>query len=254
MPEEHATVAEAVHLKRSLGVMDLVLLFVVAIVNLNVVPTIAANGPVTIWLWLLALGFFFWPQGIAVVELSKRWPGEGGVYLWSKEVFGDFHGFFAGWCYWTNNVFYVPTVILYLVGVAVFLGGDHAKQLADNAAFTFGVSLVILWILAWLNIRGLGVGKWVNNLGGIGTAIVGTALLVLGALVFRTHGSPVPASEFRIVGADWHTISAFGVICFGLVGLELALALAHSGFYHSESVPEHVTRAYHQPSVPPMHQ
>src|SRR2546427_543201 len=53
--------------------------FVVAIVNLNVVPTIAANGGVTVWLWSLALLLFFWPQGIAVIELAHRYPGEGGV-------------------------------------------------------------------------------------------------------------------------------------------------------------------------------
>jgi len=29
---------------------------------------------------------FFWPQGIAVIELAHRFPGEGGVYLWAKEV------------------------------------------------------------------------------------------------------------------------------------------------------------------------
>ena len=35
------------HLKRVLGRFDLVLLFVVAVFNLNVVPSIAANGGVT---------------------------------------------------------------------------------------------------------------------------------------------------------------------------------------------------------------
>ena len=103
---------EQPHLKRVLGRWDLVLLFVVAVFNLNVVPSIAANGGVTVWLWLISLLLFFWPQGIAVIELSHRYPGEGGVYLWAKEVFGDFHGFFSGWCYWTNNMMYVPTVML----------------------------------------------------------------------------------------------------------------------------------------------
>ena len=83
-------------LKRALGRWDLVALFVVAIFNLNVVPSIAANGGVTLWLWLISLIFFFWPQGIAVLELAHRYPGEGGVYLWAKEVFGDFHGFLSG--------------------------------------------------------------------------------------------------------------------------------------------------------------
>ncbi len=37
-------------LKRVLGRWDLVLLFVVAVFNLNVVPSIAANGGITVWL------------------------------------------------------------------------------------------------------------------------------------------------------------------------------------------------------------
>ncbi len=122
------------HLKRVLGRWDLVLLFVVAVFNLNVVPSIAANGGVTVWLWLIALLLFFWPQGIAVLELAHRFPGEGGVYLWAKEVFGDFHGFLSGWCYWTNNMLYVPTVMLYFVGVSVFVLGPGHAALADNKA------------------------------------------------------------------------------------------------------------------------
>ena len=123
------------HLQRVLGRWDLVLLFVVAVFNLNVVPSIAANGGVTIWLWIISLILFFWPQGIAVIELGKRFPGEGGVYLWTKEIFGDFHGFLSGWCYWTNNMLYVPTVLLYFVGVCVFVPGGRWVQLADNKWF-----------------------------------------------------------------------------------------------------------------------
>src|SRR3954468_10423634 len=142
----------APNLKRVLGRMDLVLLFVVAIVNLNVVPSIAANGGLTIWLWVLALVCFFWPQGIAVIELSQRFPGEGGVYLWSKKYFGDFHGFLSGWCYWTNNVFYVPTVLLYLVGTALFVLGPRGVVLANNSHFTFFAGLIALGLVLLLNI------------------------------------------------------------------------------------------------------
>src|SRR5437867_5777051 len=149
---------------RALGRRDLVLLFVVAVFNLNVVPSIAANGGVTVWLWIISLLLFFWPQGIAVVELAHRYPGEGGVYLWAKEVFGDFHGFLSGWCYWTNNMMYVPTVMLYFVGVSVFVLGPAHSSLADSKAFALLASLALLVVLVVLNIVGLGVGKWVNFL------------------------------------------------------------------------------------------
>jgi glutamate:GABA antiporter len=209
------------HLKRVLGVWDLALLFIVAVTNLNVVPAIAANGPVTVWLWLLALLFFFLPQGIAVIELAHRFPGEGGVYLWTKEVFGDVHGFISGWCYWTNNVFYVPTVLLYLVGISVYIFGAQAHALADNKVAAFSISLAALWIIVALNVRGLGVGRWINNLGGLGTAITAVVLIGLGLLAYQKHGSLIGVSDFRLRGTDWRIIASFGYITFGLVGLEL---------------------------------
>ncbi len=219
--EAGASAEPAPHLKRVLGRGDLVLLFVVAVVNLNVVPTIAGDGPVTIWLWLLALVFFFWPQGIAVIELAHRYPGEGGVYLWAKQVFGEFHGFLSGWCYWTNNIFYVPTVLLYFVGISVFVAGPKAQGWSDDPRFALSASLALLLLLVVLNVVGLGVGKWINNLGGMGTAVAAAVLIGLGVLIWARFGSPLRGADLRIP-ADIRLVSSFGVMCFGLVGLELA--------------------------------
>ena len=213
---------EQPHLKRVLGRRDLVLLFVVAVFNLNVLPSIAANGGVTVWLWAIALILFFWPQGIAVIELAHRYPGEGGVYLWAKEVFGDFHGFLSGWCYWTNNMMYVPTVMLYFVGVSVFVLGPGHEGLADNRAFALLASVALLTILVVLNIVGLGVGKWINNLGGIGTFFAAFLLMGLGVVVCAKFGTHIRWSDFQIPANPRFVLNSFGVICFGLVGLELA--------------------------------
>jgi len=215
-------VQETPHLRRVLRRWDLVLLFVVAVFNLNVVPSIAANGGVTVWLWIISLLLFFWPQGIAVIELAHRYPGEGGVYLWAKELFGAFHGFFSGWCYWTNNMMYVPTIMLYFVGVSVFVLGEGHQSLADNKAFTLTASVVLLLILVILNIVGLGVGKWINNLGGIGTGMAAAILIGLGTVVWLRFGTTVTWADFQIPANPRFVLNSFGVICFGLVGLELA--------------------------------
>jgi len=210
------------HLIRALGRRDLVLLFVVAVFNLNVVPSIAANGGVTIWLWIISLILFFWPQGIAVIELAHRYPGEGGVYLWAKEVFGDFNGFLSGWCYWTNNMLYVPTIMLYFVGVSVFILGPSHAALADSKSFALAVSLALLALLTLLNILGLGIGKWINNLGAIGTFIAAAVLIGLGIVICSRFGTSITAADFKIPANPRFVLNSFGVICFGLIGLELA--------------------------------
>jgi amino acid transporter len=222
VPLANAEEADAPHLRRVLGRWDLVLLFVVAVFNLNVVPSIATNGGVTVWLWLISLALFFWPQGIAVIELAHRFPGEGGVYLWAKEVFGDFHGFLSGWCYWTNNMMYVPTVMLYFVGVSVYALGAGHESLADNKAFALSTSVLLLIILVVMNIVGLGVGKWINNLGAIGTGVAAVVLIGLGVVVWSRFGTTVTWADFKIPANPRFVLNSFGVICFGLVGLELA--------------------------------
>ena len=210
------------HLIRALGRRDLVLLFVVAVFNLNVIPSIAANGGVTIWLWIISLLLFFWPQGIAVIELAHRYPGEGGVYLWAKEVFGDFNGFLSGWCYWTNNMLYVPTIMLYFVGVSVYALGPGHQGLAENKIFAAIVSLTLLALLTLLNILGLGVGKWINNVGAIGTFIAAAVLVGLGVVICSRFGTAITAADFNIPANPRFVLNSFGVICFGLLGLELA--------------------------------
>ena len=210
------------HLKRVLGRFDLVLLFVVAVFNLNVVPSIAANGGVTVWLWIISLLLFFWPQGIAVIELAYRYPGEGGVYLWAKEVYGDFHGFLSGWCYWTNNMLYVPTVMLYFVGVSVYVLGPSHLALADNKLFACMASLGLLVLLTVFNILGLGVGKWINNIGAAGTFVAAAVLIGLGAVIWLRFGPSITAADFHVPANPRFVLNSFGVICFGLVGLELA--------------------------------
>jgi glutamate:GABA antiporter len=207
---------------RELGRWDLALLFVVAVLNLNTVSSIATSGPVALWLWLAALLCFFLPQGIAVIELSHRYPGEGGLYLWSKEVFGDFHGFIAGWAYLTTNVFYIPFVLLYLLGVGLYVGGPRARMLIDKPFVAFPAVLCALFLITVVNVVGIGVGKWVNNLGGIGTLMASAVLIAMSAWTFRTHGASLHPSDLVHVRLDWTIVSAFGAMCFSLIGLELA--------------------------------
>jgi glutamate:GABA antiporter len=84
-----------------------------------------------------------------------------------------------------------------------------------------------LWLFTLASIRGLGVNKWINDLGGLAAIVTTSILLVVGALVFHHHlGMTIPeASSLLPTFADWRTFSALGVICLGLVGLELGCVM-----------------------------
>jgi amino acid transporter len=114
---------------------------------------------------------------------------------------------------------YVPTVMLYFVGVTVFAMGSGHAALADNKNFAMAASLALLTLLTVVNIAGLGVGKWLNNVGAIGTFIAAAVLIGLGFTVWSRFGTGVTAADFRIPADPRFVLNSFGVICFGLVGL-----------------------------------
>ena len=205
---------------RTLGRRDLVLLKIVAVVNINNVPPVAVYGWSSLALWLLAFVTFFVPEAVAVLTLGRRYPGEGGIYLWTREAFGDAHGFLSGWCYWTNNLFYVPVLLVYMAGIFAFAGGEaRAADLVNQKLFVLAVSIGWLALIAIANIRGLAVGKWIQNAGGL-AAFVSIALVLVAAAAAR--GSGVTFDVPAIAGVRWEMAASFAVMCNALVGIELA--------------------------------
>ena len=214
---DHATAFEV---PRTLGRWDLVLLEVVAIVNINNVPAVAVYGWTSLGLWMLAFLAFFVPEAVAVLTLGRRHPGEGGIYLWTRREFGDAHGFISGWCYWTNNLFYVPVLLVYMAGIFAFAAGEaRAADLVSQKLFVGGVALGWLALITAANIRGLAVGKWIQNIGGAG-AFASVALVVAAAVAVRSRGAGVPVPA--VTGVRWEMATSFAVMCNALVGIELA--------------------------------
>jgi amino acid transporter len=210
-------------LVRVLGLRDLSFFLIAALVNLNSVPVIAGAGVPALSLWLIGFFLFFIPQAIAVLEFSHRSPEEGGIYNWTKASFGNFHGFLSGWSYWVNNIFYIPTLLIYIIGFTAFIGGEHTRHLADDPLRMATLSLIILWCITWLNVKGFTVGKWIQNIGATGTFITAATILAVGILVFVQRGSSnhIGWGELIPAAADWQFISLLSVVCLNYVGLEL---------------------------------
>jgi amino acid transporter len=206
--------------QRTLGRWDLVLLKIVAIVNLNNVPPAAVYGWFSLALWSLAFFAFLVPSAIAVLVLGRRFPGEGGIYLWIRQHFGEAHGFIAGWCYWAANLFYVPVLLVYMAGTFAFAGGEaRAEALAGSKGFVAVLAFGWLVFMTAANIRGASVGKWIHNVGGVSN-LVSVVLVVAAAVAAIAAG--VQAEVPAMAGLSWEAATSFAVMCNALVGLELA--------------------------------
>ncbi|MFQ6612848.1 MAG: APC family permease [Fidelibacterota bacterium] len=229
-------------LTRALGLRDIVLLNVTAIIGLRWISLAASSGNVSILLWLGALLLFFIPQAFAVIELTTRLPEEGGIYSWAKTAFGDFHGFLSGWCYWTNNLIYFPNLLVYIAGIAVFILGPSYQSVGETKVYILAFSLVALWGVTLFNILGLKIGRWVNNIGGAGTWAAGGILILFGMIAVIKYGlaNPMPPGSFTEHLFSFEKLAFWASICFAFSGLELASVMAGEIRNPEKSIPRAV--------------
>lgn len=215
-------------LRRVLTVRDLVLFNLVAIIGLRWLATAAKAGPSSLVLWVLAVLFFFIPQGMTVAELSRRYPREGGVYAWTKDALGEGHGFVCGWCYWICNVLYYPMLLMSMAVIATYAFGQGESGLADTWSYVLLVTLGALWLAVLLNIVGLSVGRWLQNAGGIATYVPGILIVALGAWAVA-QGAPsantLSAQSFIPDLTDLGSINLWASIAFAFAGLELSASM-----------------------------
>ena len=215
-------------LKRVLTLRDLVLFNLVAVIGLRWLATSAKAGPAALVLWALAALLFFVPQGLAVVELSRRFPEEGGVYAWTKRALGEGHGFLCGWCYWICNVLYYPNLLISTAVIATYVFGKGESALSSSWPYVLSVTLGTLWLAVALNVVGLAKGRWLQNAGGIGTYFTGVVLIGFGLAAILSgvpSANPWSASAFMPNVGDLSSLNLWASIAFAFAGLELSATM-----------------------------
>ena len=213
----------AVQLPRVLGARDVVLLYTIAIVSLQWLSTAAQMGPASLLLWLLALVVFFVPSGLAVMELSSRYDGEGGLYLWVKHSFGDKHGFVAGWSYVVSNLVFFPTLLLFIAGTLSQVFGAAWPGLKDSVPFNATVSLLVLWGVVGVNVVGMKNAKRLTNGCALLMGVVLMGLVAAALVSTYRHGSASTFAGHLLPDIDDPAlVKSFATMMFALVGLELA--------------------------------
>src|SRR5215211_8645387 len=214
-------------LPRALGLRDMVLFNIVAVMSLRWFATAAAAGPSSISLWVLAALLFFVPQGLAVSDLAARYPEEGGIYAWTKRAFGEGHGFLCGWCYWVNNILYYPNLLMSTAVIATYAIGRGDTALMNDWTYILVATLSALWLAVLMNIVGLKTGRWLQNAGAIGTYAPGAVLIGFGlhAALTRASATPINLSTITPDLGDMSQLNLWASIAFAYAGLELCAVM-----------------------------
>ena len=208
---------------RVLGFRDLLLFYVVTGISLRWIATAAAAGPSSIVIWLGAWVVFYVPLALSVIELSSRYPNEGGLYVWSKHAFGDFAGFMSAWTYWTCNLPYFPAVLYFAASNALFVRPGAWMHLSSDSTYYIIFSLTALAVVLILNIVGLDVGKWLHNFGALAMWVPVALLIIMGLIAWHRFG---PATSFApsalVPSFRLKDVLFWSVLIFAFAGCEAA--------------------------------
>ena len=209
-----------------MGFRDLVLFYVVTGVSLRWIATAAGHGPSSLVLWFLGWLFLYIPLAASVIELSSRYPEEGGFYVWTKKAFGEQAGFLAAWIYWVSNLPYFPGVLYFAASNLLFVH-PALRVYSHQPAYFVTFSVFVLVVLTILNILGLNLAKWAHNLGAIAMWIPALIIIVLGFLAWRHFGA---ANSFAprnfIPPLRLQDMIFWSVIIFSFIGCESASLMA----------------------------
>ncbi|MGB9434208.1 MAG: APC family permease [Candidatus Acidiferrum sp.] len=183
---------------------------------------VTTSGPGMTLLFLLVIPLFWCiPVSLAAAELTTAIPVEGGFYRWVRASHGNFWGFLTGWWNWSASW---------------LLGASYAVLFTDYLANYFPalvgwkhyvVSLAIIALFAYINIRGIQMVGIVATILGVSVLVPVLLLCVIGAA--KWHHNP------------FHPMIPPHVPPFQVFGVGLALGLwLYSGYEQCSSVAEEI--------------
>ncbi len=167
------------------------------------------------------LGWFFSALGALALALvfsyfSRLMPKAGGPYAYTREGFGDFAGFLVAWGYWISiwcgNAAITVAFVSYLT---VFV-----PELAQNNLMAVGAGLSAIWLLTWVNIRGVKTAGMVQLVTTV-LKLIPLILIGIGGLFFVNpeHFQPFNLSDDTAFGAVTATAT---LTLWAFLGLESA--------------------------------
>ena len=225
---ERDVAARSTSLKKELGLFDLALTQVVFVVGTIWVGWAAQLGRHQMAYWVLAIITFYLPLAAVVIFLNRIAPLEGGIYQWAKVAFNDFVAFMVAWNLWIFGILVMSGIGLIIKKNIAYAIGPRADWMHENNWMTTLVCVILISAVIAASRRGLALGKWVQNLGGL-FLLVTFATLILLPFITASRGSLANyhpfATSFPQVSS--HNINVFSKLAVGaLSGFEYIAILA----------------------------
>ncbi len=206
-----------------ISIFALVMLITGAVNSIRNLPSTALFGSSLIFFFFIASVLFLIPAVLISAELASSSSEKSGIYHWTCEAFGKKTGFLAIWLQWISNLVWLPTILSFIAGTAAYF---FSPALAQNKFYLVSMILGTLWVLTFINLKGLTVSvNFTSFCTIIGLAIPMPLIIVL-ALIWIVHGYPLQihftATNIIPKLTDTQNWISLTAIMTAFLGIELA--------------------------------
>jgi len=209
-------------LRRELSPRHLILFAISIVIGTRPIAEAAHAGPASVALWIMAAAGVLMPLAIATAVLTARHPGSGGLYRWTRNDFGPWHGFLCFWVYWFGTAFWFPGAAMLYASVAIYGLGPRYAHFADNRICVLAVSLLAIWVALGTNLVGFENRQWTENVGA-GLRLASVRRIGRGCPVRlvsqRQRHAPSNSAEVELGYSQFWPNIAFGLTGIEMVGM-----------------------------------
>ena len=177
--------------------------------------SMAKIGSISLLGWLFS-GVGALLLAIVFSRLSKLVPKTGGPYIYPKEGFGDFIGFLSGWGYWLSVLVTNASIAIAFTGyLLIFI-----PFLSESQVAIIAVPIIVVWLLTWINSRGIKSGGYLQLTTTILKIIPLVIVTIAGFFFFNgSHFIPFNSSGSSDLAAIGTSIT---LTLFAFLGMEAA--------------------------------
>ena len=220
--------ARSAVLKKELGLFDLVLAQVVFVVGTIWVGWAAKLGYDQNVFWLIAISTYYLPLAAAVIFLNRLAPLEGGLYQWAKIAFNDFVAFMVAWNLWVFAISILAGIGLVVTTNLSYAIGPRAAWMRQHTPVITVISILLVIVMVLASMRGLKVGKWIQNAGGVMLLVTFAALVLLPLLgVVQGKAGDYRPFAFQLPAFTAYNVNVASKLALGgLSGFEYIAILA----------------------------
>ena len=201
---------------------DLTVLMVLTVVFISNINGVQFAGPTAFLYWTFGLLTFLLPTAYVTQWLAKRFPGQGGIYLWAVQILGPQWGFISAFCAWLSGTI---AVVAAIEGSTVFIQYLAPTWFTQPLQLCFAI-IVLLCIAAAITMLPLRI--LVRVLLVIVVLYIGVCIaqgIAGGVWLLQGHHAAVSLTDPATWQFSAGNVAVYGIVILGLLGVNAPLVM-----------------------------